>query len=127
MSAVVVDTSAWVSYLGGRDVPQLDDALRDGRVHLPPIVVAELLSGPMSDRQRGDLLDLLGDLPICDASFEHWVRVGLLRSSLQGRGITISTPDAHIAQCCLDLGAALLTEDKNFKLAGEFIAIHLLK
>lgn len=115
MSALVVDTSSWISYLAGRDSPAIRDALGDGRLHLPPIVAAELLSGTLSARDARELQALLADLPLCQADLAHWIRVGALRASLRRSGLAISTPDAHVAQCALDLQGELLTEDAIFK------------
>ena len=126
MSAVVFDTSAWISFFAGREIPELDDALRDGRVYLPPLVLGELLSGRVNERQRRELVDFLGDLPLCEAGFAHWVRVEALRSRLRERGVTLSTADAHIAQCCFDLNAVLMTENRVFELVGRHFGLRLL-
>lgn len=115
MSALVVDTSSWVSYFAGRGSDRIDEALALGQVYVTPVVVAELCSGRMKPKDRTALVDLLNTLPLCETPFEHWVRVGELRSTLLGKGLSVSTPDAHVAQCALDLGATLLSEDAIFK------------
>jgi tRNA(fMet)-specific endonuclease VapC len=125
VSALVVDTSAWVDYFAGAEVAGLEDALADGRVYLPVIVVAELLSARLSPRRHAQLYDFLADLPLCDASFEHWVRVGRLRTTLAARGLTISTPDAHVAQSALDLDGSLLTHDRIFSRVAPHIRLRL--
>ncbi len=48
-------------------------------------------------------------------TFEHWLRVGELQQKSAQKGLSISTPEAHIAQCCIDFDGALLSEDKIFK------------
>ena len=129
MSALVVDTSSWISYFAGSGRPAdavlIDDALKEGRLHLPPIVAAELLSGRMSARQRKELEDLLDDLPLCISDLTHWLRVGRLRADLAAKGIAVSTPDAHIAQCALDLGADLLTEDEIFQHVAKHYSLRI--
>ncbi len=122
MGALVIDTSSWVSWLDGAQTNErlIEGALEEGRVHLPPVVAAELLSGRLGRRERQALTALLDDLPLVEAGRDHWYRVGRLRSMLRERGLTVSTPDAHVAQSALDLGAALLTEDAIFsKVAAE--------
>lgn len=114
MSALVVDTSSWVTYFAHTAPSVIDEALAEGRVYLPPIVTAELLSGKMTARQRAQLESFLLDLPVCEQSLEHWIRVGSLRAYLFSKGLSVSTPDAHIAQCALDLKAELLSEDQIF-------------
>ena len=63
MSALVVDTSNWVTYFAHTGSSVIDEALAEGRVYLPPIVAAELLSGKMTTPQRGQLESFLHDLP----------------------------------------------------------------
>lgn len=127
MSGLVVDTSAWISYLRGSPVAAavIEEALDQGRVLLPPIVAAELLSGRLSARERRELTLLLDDLLLFQADRAHWYRVGRLRASLRARGLAVSTPDAHVAQCTLDLGAELLTEDGIFSLLARHAGLRL--
>ena len=49
-----------------------------------------------------------------ETPLEHWIRVGDLRRRLADRGVSVSTPDAHVAQCALERGALLLTRDSVF-------------
>ena len=114
MSAVVVDTSVWIELFAGRSVPALQEALRQGLVVLPPIVAAELVSGAQRPRDRAAIEDLLAEIPLHETPLEHWIRVGDLRRRLADRGIPVSTPDAHVAQCALDRGALLLSRDAIF-------------
>ena len=44
----------------------------------------------------------------------HWINVGLLRQHLRRHGLTITLPDAHIAQCAIERDAALITRDAVF-------------
>jgi len=122
VSALVVDTSSWVTYFSHAGPSVIDDALGEGRVVLPPVVAAELVSGKMSARQRAGLESFLMDLPLCESDCEHWVRVGRLRAHLFSQGLSVSTPDAHIAQCAIDLDADLLSEDRVFiKMATKIL------
>lgn len=118
MNALVVDTSSWINYFNGKRVllqEQVDVALKEGRVYLPAVVAAELISGTkQSESIETELKEFLAELPLCDNSFEHWVRVGQLRKLLAKKGITISTPDAHVLQSALDMKAYLVHEDKIF-------------
>ncbi|MBI2895841.1 MAG: PIN domain-containing protein [Deltaproteobacteria bacterium] len=128
MNALVVDSSGWISYFAGSGHPgDIESALEEGRVRVPPIVVAELASAPLGRRRRRALESFLDDLPLCSCDLAHWLRVGQLRSRLRGRGVTVSTPDAHVAQCAIDLGAELLTEDAIFGLVARHAALRLLR
>ena len=125
MSALVVDTSSWIAYFAGRGAEEIDEALAEGRVMLSPLVASELLSGALDAQQRNDLEDLLADLPLCDSDLTHWFRVGRLRAALRSRGVSVSTPDAHVAQCALDCGGTLLTEDRVFAQVARHTRLRL--
>jgi hypothetical protein len=125
VSAIVADTSEWAEYLSGRPAALLDHALAAGLVVVPPVVVAELLSGVRQPADRARLEDLLRDLVMADASFDHWARVGALRATLRAHGLSVSTPDAHVAQCALDADAPLLTRDAVFGKIARFTALRL--
>jgi predicted nucleic acid-binding protein len=114
VSGVVVDTSVWIDYFAGRGLPLLDDALRQGSVVLPPVVVAELVSGAHRPGERQAMIEFLDDLPIHETARSHWIQVGELRLRCRERGLSVSTPDAHVAQCALDLDALLLALDDIF-------------
>ncbi len=126
MNVIVVDTSSWILYFRGQNFSNIDLALKEGRVFLPPIVAAELLSGALNRKQRENLLGFINELPFCDTPPEHWIKVGTLRAMLYRQGFSVSTPDAHIAQCCLDLDGYLLTQDKIFKKVAALIKLRMI-
>ena len=125
MSAIVVDTSVWVDFFRGRALPALEDALRSGDVLLSPIVAAELLSARMTSRQQRDLANLIQDLPLHQTALDHWMRVGTLRASAAERGITISVPDAEIAQCAIDTGGHVWSLDRVFEALARVFPLKL--
>jgi len=120
VSGVVVDTSEWIDFFAGRPAAALEDALAQGVAVLPPLVVAELVSGARRARERAAITDLLRELPVHETPLAHWIRVGELRRLLQENGVTISTPDAHVAQCALDRDAFLLSRDRIFLRVARF-------
>jgi tRNA(fMet)-specific endonuclease VapC len=125
VSGVVVDTSVWIDFLAGHPAPLLADALAQSLVVLPPLVVAELISGARRPRDRTAIADLLRELTIHETPIEHWIRVGELRRDLLNRGIPVSTPDAHVAQCALDRDALLLSRDRIFARVARFSKLQL--
>lgn len=125
MSGIVVDTSSWIGYFNDGEHSIIDEALAEGRVYLSGVVAAELTSGKLSTRHRSALESFLGDLPLVQADLQHWFRVGQLRATLLSKGLTVSTPDAHVAQCALDLQAELLSEDKIFMKIANKISLQL--
>jgi predicted nucleic acid-binding protein len=125
VSALVVDTSSWIAWLAGGGSSLVDEALEEGRLHLPVIVAAELLSGRLDAPERAELQDMLSDLPAVGTDPEHWFRVGKLRAELRAKGLSVSTPDAHVAQCAIDAGGVLLTEDRVFEKIARVVPLQV--
>ncbi len=125
MNALIVDTSVWVDYLAGVPLDWVDSALAEARVWLPPLVLSELLSAKLSPKDRLNLQEMLHELPLCVCPFEHWVKVGELRALCAKAGFKVSTPDAHIAQCALDLDAYLSSRDGIFKKISTVAGLRL--
>ncbi len=112
--AVLVDSSVWIDYLEGARIEAVERAASDVSLVLSPLVIAELLSGDLTVRQRSLIGDLLQDFILHETPLAHWIAVGNLRRLLYSRGVNVTIPDAHIAQCALDLNATLLTRDEIF-------------
>jgi len=122
---ILVDTSSWIAWLAGGGSSLVDEALEEGRLLLPVIVSAELLSGRLDDSERAELQDMLSDLPAVGTDAAHWFRVGKLRAGLRAEGVSVSTPDAHVAQCAIDRGGVLLTEDGVFEKIAKLVPLRL--
>lgn len=112
--AVIVDSSVWIDFLEGERIAAVEKAMTEEQLGLPPLVIAELLSGDLTLAQREVIGELLQDYPVHETPLEHWMNVGKLRRLLRSRGINATIPDAHVAQCALDLDATLLTRDDIF-------------
>jgi predicted nucleic acid-binding protein len=125
VSGVVADTSAWIDFFAGRPQPALEAALQHGSVVLPPIVVAELVTGARRPTDQAAISRLLAELPVHETPIDHWIRVGNLRRLLRDHGVSVSTPDAHVAQCALDRDAILLTRDQVFTRIAARVALKL--
>jgi predicted nucleic acid-binding protein len=125
VSGIVVDTSSLVDWFAGKEDSLLENALAQGTVVLPPIVVAEVVSGATRAEQRRALGELLQDLTVHETPLEHWIAVGDLRGQLRRRGLTVSTTDAHVAQCALERDAVLLTRDAVFAQIAHHVKLRL--
>ncbi len=125
MAGVIADTSVFIAFFGGADIAPLDAAIDDGTLVIPPLVVSELISGAQLAHDRLAIGELLQDTPLHPTPLEHWIAVGELRRELRRRGLEVSTPDAHIAQCALDRDAVLLTRDAIFRRIARHIPLRL--
>jgi predicted nucleic acid-binding protein len=123
--AVVADTSTWIDHLAGKPSPEMDAALRAESVVFPPLVVSELFAGADSPERRAMIGEFLQDFPIHDAGLDHWMSVGDLLRNLSRHGLNVTLPDAHVAQCALDLKATLLTRDAVFGRIAEHVPLRL--
>lgn len=92
---------------------------------LAPLVIAELLSGDLTPPLRDLVSGLLQDYPLHATPLQHWMSVGTLRRTLRARGLTVTLPDAHVAQCALDLDALLLTRDEIFAQIARHTSLRL--
>ena len=126
MNVLLVDTSVWIDFFRGKTFPELELALKEGRVILSPIVLAELMSGARNKNEEKQLRDFLLELPLHATPEEHWIQVGRLRHAVAKQGFEMSIPDAHVAQCTRDLEGYLLTKDQIFHKIADIAAIRLL-
>jgi tRNA(fMet)-specific endonuclease VapC len=127
VAALIVDTSSWIEWFEARGSDAIGRALGEDRVLLPPMVVAELASGTLTVAQRSRLAQFLRLLPVCPTDFDHWIRVGLLRAALRSKGLSVTIPDAHVAQCALDLDCELLAEDHVFGLIAKHVELRIIE
>ncbi len=123
--AVVLDSSVLIDQLTIGPIEALGNLLGDVPLFLPPLVVAEVLSGAHASAARVMIGEILEHVSVHKTDLEHWMDVGDLRRNLRLRGINVSLPDAHVAQCALDLDASLLTRDKIFRLIAQHIPLRL--
>ena len=114
MNGAVADTSEWIEYLAVRPAPVFRQWLESGSIIVTAVVAVELTSGARNREEQMVIEDLLADLPMHDCSFHHCARAGELRRTLRAQGVSISSLDAQVAQCALDLDASLLTRDAVF-------------
>lgn len=126
MKEIVVDTSVWISALRGTSIPLLEEALKGGRVLLPPLVLAELISGTKNPKEEAKLTQFLSYIPLHPVGRSHWRKVGILRAKLASKGFATSIPDCHVAQCCLEAEADLLTLDKIFAKISSAVGLRLI-
>lgn len=103
------------------------DAIANGAIVLPPLVIAELLSGENSVRDREFIGQLLQEFEMHATPLAHWFAVGELRRMLAAQGVNATIPDAHVAQCALDRDATLLSRDHIFVRIAKHTPLRLFR
>lgn len=112
---IAADTSSVIAFLQGqegRDTQAISDALQNDSLHLPPVVVTELLSDP---KASGQIRQLIGQLPLLSLSEGFWLRAGQSRQKLLQKGFKARLGDALVAQACVDNDVALIARDTDFR------------
>ncbi len=116
---ILVDTSVWIDHLR-KGVPRLADGLEQGRVLMHPFALGELACGHL--KNRGEVLQLLGDLPAAPVAAEGEALEFIERHALMGRGI--GYVDIHLLASAALVGAeGLWTLDR--RLAGVAAELNL--
>jgi predicted nucleic acid-binding protein len=123
--AVVLDSSVLIDQLSKGPLEALRQLLGDVPVFLPPLVLSEVLSGADDLASRGQIGELLQDVPVHETPLEHWIDLGTLRRNLRRHGLNVTLPDAHVAQCALELDAVLMTRDAVFIRIAEHFPLRL--
>jgi predicted nucleic acid-binding protein len=121
---IAADTSSLIAYFNGRsgiDTERLASALAAGDLVLPPIVLTEILSDPVSSTA---VEEQIRQLPILEIHDGYWIRAGHARRIVLTKGFKARVGDALIAQSCIDHDVALITRDRDFR---HFVAHYGLK
>ena len=112
---IAADTSSLRRFLEGkrgRDVDAVATGLSDRTLVVPPAVITELLSDPLSAPVLHEHLLKVTFLPVTEG---FWQRAGLLRQAIRRQGFKAALADALIAQSCIDHDVPLITYDRNFR------------
>jgi predicted nucleic acid-binding protein len=116
---VIVDSSVWIDYFNGRDIPEvakLDRLLETELLGVGDLILAEVLQGFRQEKDYQTAKRLLTSLTV----FEMLGAQMAMKSAdnfrdLRKKGITVrKTIDVMIATFCIENGHKLLFSDKDF-------------
>lgn len=122
---IAADTSSLVPYFEGeqaRDTDLIEAALADGRLHISPVVLTELLSDPKS---RGSLQPIVTAWPLLEPRPGYWIRASHTRAQILSRGLRARLPDTFIAQASIDYNVPLITRDPDFQPFAKHCSLKL--
>lgn len=126
---LLVDTSVWSLALR-RDRPRRDEhvrrfeeALRDGEVVLPGIVLQELLQGLSPGPVKDSLVERLSRLALLLPGRADHMAAAELFTQCRRAGVQLASVDALIAAMCVRRDLPLLTTDKDFRHAAPHIGL----
>jgi len=76
VAGVVIDTSVWIDALAGAKIQSVVDALADGSAIMPPLVIAELVTGAETMATRQAIGEFLQEAEVHETPLGHWIDVG---------------------------------------------------
>jgi tRNA(fMet)-specific endonuclease VapC len=118
---IIVDTSIWVEYF--KNNPEtariIDIGLDNNEIYIIGPVVAELLQGVRTPRERETISKLIGAIPFFDCEMKDWADAGCISSSLRKSGISIPLIDLVIYSVAKNNNALIYTKDKHFNLIPD--------
>jgi tRNA(fMet)-specific endonuclease VapC len=119
MSAILIDTSAYVRFLAGDD-RVLNALAKASRIHLSIFVLGELLAGfrlGSREKKNREILDRFLAKPgvgIVNATRDPADYFALIKTALKKSGRPIPLNDVWIAAHALETGSVLVTYDGHF-------------
>jgi predicted nucleic acid-binding protein len=129
---VIVDSSVWIDYFNGRDIPEvatLDRLLETELLGVGDLILAEVLQGFRQDKDYQTAKRLLTSLTV----FEMLGAEMAMKSAdnfrdLRKKGITVrKTIDVMIATFCIENEHELLFSDKDFEPFVEHLGLMAVK
>lgn len=116
---VLIDTSVWIAYFQAHApavvLEKVDELLPDGDIHVPKIVLAELIQGAHSEKDIAVIREFVEAFTVIGESVDTWVEAGRLSFALKKKGKTINLADCYIAVLAREHKCSILTLDKHFR------------
>ena len=116
---VLIDSSVWIAYFQKKAptglLEKVDELLLNGDIHVPKIVLAELIQGAHSEKDLDVIKEFVEAFTIIRESVDTWLDTGRLSFRLKRKGITINLADCYIAILAKEHACAIMTLDKHFK------------
>jgi predicted nucleic acid-binding protein len=129
---VIVDSSVWIDYFNGRDIPEvvkLDRLLETELLGVGDLILAEVLQGFRQDKDYQTAKRLLTSLTVFEMlGVEMALKSADNFRDLRKKGITVrKTIDVMIATFCIENGHELLFSDKDFTPFVEHLGLMAAK
>jgi predicted nucleic acid-binding protein len=115
---IIVDTTIWIEFFRNPEsavANHLKDLLRQRRVIMVGIVLAEILQGVKAPREASLVLTSFTRLLYSEMTRDRWQQAGEISASLRKKGTTIPLSDLIITASALAEGYEIYTLDPHFK------------
>jgi predicted nucleic acid-binding protein len=132
---IVVDTCVWSAFLrrsGARSADPHVSILRSHLeqqdcLHLPGIVLQEILSGIKTTKQFQLLQEYFEPFPLITLTRSDYIAAATLKNSCLRKGIQAGAIDFLIAAICIQREYMLLTADRDFAHIAKHSKLQLVK
>lgn len=117
MTAVLVDSSAWIEFLRDTGSPACRevDRLLARKIAVTDPIVMEVLAGARDDQHLRDLRGLLGRAVLVPTISSDYVAAASIHRSRRAQGATVRRlVDCLIAAVAIRAGLSLLHQDADF-------------
>jgi predicted nucleic acid-binding protein len=132
MSFVLVDTSVWIDFFKGKDLPHVARLNRyldsDAQVAICPPILQEILQGIRDETEFQITKEYLLELEILTAdAVLASVEAALIFRMLRKKGVTIQkNNDCLIAWFAIHFNISLLHNDSDFDLIARHTSLNLM-
>jgi len=127
---VLLDTSVWIDYFQNSSSPiseEVDRILSEDEVHVPKIVIAELIQGAKTSKEIAVIEDFLEAFYIIDQREDTWIKAGWLSYDLKKKGKSIHLLDCYIAIMAQQFECKIFTLNRHFKAIKKVTNISLIE
>jgi predicted nucleic acid-binding protein len=129
---IVVDTSVWIDYFRGIVAPHtdlLDRELSKSRIIIGDLIMTELLQGFSVEKNFQIAMQLMENLEYRDiVGRDMAIAAAQNYRILRRKGITIrKTIDVLIATFCIENGAQLIHNDRDFDPMEQLLGLRVLR
>ncbi len=114
---VMVDTSIWIDFFNrpsSKNAATVMDLLDEDRIVTTGVILAEIIQGIKTKREKQLLLDEVWVIPFIPTDRDDWIKTGWMLNELMRKGITAPITDTIIARLCLRYNILIFTLDKHF-------------
>jgi predicted nucleic acid-binding protein len=125
---IIVDSSVWIDYFNGKDIPEvakLDQLLGQELLGIGDLILTEVLQGFRQDKEYQTAKRLLTSLTVFEMlGAEMAIKSAENFRTLRKRGITVrKTIDVMISTFCIENGHSLLFVDRDFDPFVEHLSL----
>ncbi len=114
---IIADTCIWIEFFRTKSKisEQIKEFIADNLVVGTGIILAELLQGIKTNKERKIVVNTFNALDYIEITKDIWIESGNLANELRSSGKTIPLSDIILASCARKFQYPIFTIDKHFQ------------